>query len=127
MFRMDRKPEAATESPDGKVKVKKWPSEVILSPTQVFSEKAFYYWTHKDKTSSFWAWIIVSVVLAIMLFPLWPMIGKIAVFYLSLYLLIILVDCFVNKARFDSFAIGLIHGAQTVWLRVLDPAGDLQR
>lgn len=94
---MDRKVEAPVESPDGKVKVKKWPSEVVLSQTQVFSEKAFFYWTHREKTSSFWGWLIVGLVLGIMLFPLWPMFGKIAVFYISLYLLIFLVKFAITK------------------------------
>jgi hypothetical protein len=110
---MDRKPDAAnSESPDGKIKVKKWPSEVILSPTQVFNEKAFFYWTHKEKTSSFWGWAIVSMVLAIMLFPLWPMLGKIAVFYISLYLLIFLVKFSANQVGHDPDQTPSLHGSK---------------
>lgn len=92
MFRLDRKPEPPTESPDGKLVKKKWPKEVVLANNQVFSEKAFFNWTHKEKTSSFWGWLIVGLALCILLFPLWPMLGKKAVFYISLYLLIFLVN-----------------------------------
>lgn len=109
---MDRKPEPPTESPDGKLTKKKWPKEVVLAHNQVFSDKAFYYWTHREKTSSFWGWLIVSLALAILLFPLWPMLGKKAVFYISLYLLIFLVEYFYS-ARHAFAQSGPIHAGQT--------------
>jgi hypothetical protein len=93
MFRMDRKPViAGGDSPDAKKAKLKWPKEVILSNAMAFSEKSFYYWSFQDKSSSFWGWTIVGIVLFILLFPVWPDAGKIVVFYISLYLLIFLVS-----------------------------------
>ena len=88
---MDRKPEPVNDSPDAKKGKKKWPKEVYLSPTQYFDDKAFYNWSFDDPASGYWGYIIVISIMAILLFPVWPDIGKIVVFYMSLYTLIFLV------------------------------------
>jgi translocation protein SEC62 len=91
VLRLDRKPELPSDDPEKKGQRKKWPKEVMLSPKQVFEEKAFFQWTFAQESSSIWGWLIVAAVLFILLFPIWPMVLKVGVFYLSLYLLIFLV------------------------------------
>ena len=122
MFRMDRKPEPVSDSPDSKKSKKKWPKEVFVANSQVFSEKSFYNWTFKEQSSHLWSYLIVGLVVFILLFPVWPDIGKIITFYISLYLLIFLVDYPNSSARFHLSKIGCLHDHEAFWLRVVDPA-----
>ena len=91
MYKMERVPEPATDSPENKKAKKKWPKEVVLAPAQYFSERSFYNWSFTDASSGYMGYLIVGGIMTVLLFPLWPDFGKIAVFYLSLYTLIILV------------------------------------
>jgi translocation protein SEC62 len=91
MYKMERIPEASTESPENKKAKKKWPKEVVLASAQYFNERSFYNWSFADASSSYMGYLIVGGIMTILLFPLWPDLGKIAVFYLSLYTLIFLV------------------------------------
>jgi hypothetical protein len=62
-----------------------------MASQQIFGEKMFFGWSFQDKKGSFWAVLIVTIIITLLLFPIWPIKMKIVAFYSSLYLLIFLV------------------------------------
>lgn len=87
----ERRSDISTESSDGKNLKKKWPKELVLSPDQTFKDKAFYQIAVEEKRSRLWGWGIVGGVATIALFPMWPDFVKLIIFYISLYMLILIV------------------------------------
>ena len=57
----------------------------------------FYNFIIDEKKSSILAIFIVSMVLAICLFPIWPYLVKLAIFYISFYFLVFMFIFYVIR------------------------------
>jgi translocation protein SEC62 len=90
MFKFEREPENKF----------KWPKRLMPTKSSIFSDKAFYCWVlkpEKGQKSTMLMWGIIGGILAICLFPVWPIWVKIGLLYLSVTLLYTILGTIVSR------------------------------
>jgi translocation protein SEC62 len=72
---------------------KRYPKHLLPLRQNTMKDKGFYMWTVERSKGklAFFLFLIVMVVIFFMLFNIWPLWLKIALWYISFYLLILLV------------------------------------
>lgn len=75
---------------ENETKKLKYPNSLQVDSNQDYSNKCFYYFTLKIKKSMFWPLLVLTFIILICMFPIWPLQMRVVIFYISLYLLIII-------------------------------------
>ena len=86
LLRLDRVPKKSSSE-----KTLKWPKELQASRNQVWENKVFYAWTIEKPQGKTFGFLMVSLLLVVCLFPIWPYKAKLYLFYTCLYLQIFLI------------------------------------
>lgn len=80
---------------------KKYPKHLVPNKVNQMDAKGFFMWSIEQspqKLGSLLA-IVILIVLALMLFPIWPLQVKIVIWYISFYLLMFLVSVCLLTCR----------------------------